>query len=171
MFDEPRLRELAARVTRVRIAQASPVGAALAPEGALLLAWLATRLRWKTTSFGGKLRVTRGDEGAVRAELRADPTAASPPGALLSVEIEASAGDLAIAGAIARERGDTDAATWTLEVEYRGETQRIEQRVRLRASELAPLLERTLHRPPHDGALVDSVEWADRVVEEELACR
>jgi len=51
-----------------------------------------------------------------------------------------------------------------------GETKRIEQRVRLRASELAPLLERTLRRPPHDESLVESVAWADGLLDDEIAC-
>ena len=171
MFDEPRLRDLAARVTRVGISQASAIGAPLAPEGALLLAWLATRLRWKTTAFGGKLRLTRLDDGIVRPHLRAETGMALPLGSLLSVDIEASADGVSLAGAIRREPGESDAATWRLEVRSEGDSRRIEQRVRLRASELAPLLERTLHRPAHDHALVDSVAWADGLFGEEVACR
>jgi glucose-6-phosphate dehydrogenase assembly protein OpcA len=170
MFDEPRLRGLAANVTRVGIVQASDAGTALGSEGALLLGWLATRLSWKSTSLAGKLRLVRRDEGPVRAQLGAECLAQAPRGTLFGVQIEASAGPMAITGAIRREKGEADAAIWRLEVTSGGETQRIEQRVRLRASELAPLLERTLRRPPHDEALVESVVWADGLLGEELAC-
>jgi glucose-6-phosphate dehydrogenase assembly protein OpcA len=170
MFDEPRLHGLASSVTRVGIIQASVAGTTLGSEGALLLGWLATRLSWKATSLAGKLRLARADEGAVRAQLGAESAAQVPRGALLAVEIEASAGPIAISGVVRRESGEGDAATWRLEVTSRGEVQRIEQRVRLRASELTPMLERTLRRPPHDEALVESVGWADRLLGEELVC-
>ena len=170
MFDEPRLHGLAANVTRVGIVQACDAGTALASEGALLLGWLATRLSWKATSLAGKLRLARPDEGAVRVQLGAERAAQAPRGALFAVQIEATAGQLAITGAVRREQGEADAAIWRLEVTCRGETQRIEQRVRLRASELAPLLERTIRRQSHDEALVESVAWADGLLGEELAC-
>jgi hypothetical protein len=51
-----------------------------------------------------------------------------------------------------------------------GATQRIEQHVRLRASGLAGLLERTLHRPTSDPALAEAAAWADELRSEELAC-
>ncbi len=52
----------------------------------------------------------------------------------------------------------------------RGESQRIEQHVRLRSSDTASLLEQTLHRPPHDEALAEAAAWADELRGEELAC-
>ena len=170
MFDEPRLNDLAARVTRVRIVQASAARTALGSEGALLLGWLATRLSWKATSLAGKLRLARPDEGTVLVHLVAEGATELAQGALFAVEIEASAGPLTLVGTIRREHCESDAATWRLEVSCGGETQRIEQRVRLRASELAPLLERTLRRSPHDEALVESVAWADGLLDEEIAC-
>jgi glucose-6-phosphate dehydrogenase assembly protein OpcA len=170
MFDEPRLRELAARVTRVGMVQASAPEAALGSEGSLVLGWLATRLQWKAVSLAGQLRLLRPDGGNVQAQLRAEAAPQSPRGALLALEIEAQAGPLAIRGAITREQGKADAALWRLEVTSGGQTQRIEQRVRLRASEPARLLERTLHRPPHDDALAESVAWADGLLSEELVC-
>jgi hypothetical protein len=48
--------------------------------------------------------------------------------------------------------------------------ERIEQHVRLRATETAGLLERTLHRPTEDAALADSVAWLDGLGGGELAC-
>jgi len=169
MFDEPRLRELAGRITRIKIVQASAAGTTLGAEGALLLGWLATRLSWKATSLAGKLRLTRPDEGSVPVQLVSE-AAAPAHGGLFAVEIEANAGSIALAGQVRREQGESDAATWRLDVTASGETKRIEQRVRLRASELAPLLERTLRRPPHDESLVESVAWADGLLDDEIAC-
>jgi glucose-6-phosphate dehydrogenase assembly protein OpcA len=170
MFDEMRLHELATRVTRVRIVQASAAGDALGSEGALLLGWLATRLAWKATSLAGKLRLARPDEGTVLVQLVSECTAKLSTGTLFAVEIAANAGPIGLLGQVRREHGESDAATWRLEVTTAGETKRIEQRVRLRASEPAPLLERTLRRPPHDEALVESVAWADGLLDEEIAC-
>lgn len=170
MFDEPRLRALARQVTRVGIAQACDTGATLGSEGILMLGWLATRLHWKSVSLAGKLRLLRPDQGQVHARLAAEPTAHAARGALLALTIEAGAGDLSLRGTITRERGDTDAAIWRLETTSRGDTRRIEQRVRLRASEPARLLERTIHRPPYDRTLAESVAWADGLLGEELAC-
>jgi glucose-6-phosphate dehydrogenase assembly protein OpcA len=170
MFDEPRLRELALRVSRVGIVQASSAGAALGSEGGLLLGWLATRLGWKATSLAGKLRLTRPHEGTVRAQLRAEPSPDVPRGTLLAIEIEAAFGGVSLHGVVRRDEETTDAATWKLEVTRGADTTRIEQRVRLRASEPARLLERTLRRPPHDLALAESAAWADELRGEELAC-
>ena len=170
MFDEPRLRGLAAHVTRVKIVQASEAGAGLGSEGALLLGWLATRLDWKSTSLAGRLRLVRPDDAPVQTQLRAEAAPQRLRGALLGVEIEASADTRTLRGTIAREVAEEDAAIWRLEATCEGETQRIEQRVRLRASEPARLLERTLHRPPTDDALCEAVAWADGLIGEEIAC-
>jgi glucose-6-phosphate dehydrogenase assembly protein OpcA len=175
MFDEPRLRPLADRITRVALVQAAAPGAPLGSEGALLLGWLATRLGWKAASLAGKLRLLREDGGHVHAALCAEaaPQAPAPPGTLLSVQLEAAApdGSMQVRGEVAREPGDPDVATWRLAVTPAGgETQRIEQHVRLRAGDAARLLERTLHRPTHDPALADSAVWADELRGEELAC-
>jgi glucose-6-phosphate dehydrogenase assembly protein OpcA len=198
MFDEPRLRPLAARVMRVALVQAGAAGAPLGSEGALLLGWLATRLGWKAGSLAGKLRLVRlqGDGGAapsraadtaeahVQATLRADPTSRLAPGTILEVRLEAAGAEATMRGEIARAPGDAEAVTWRLEVTRAGgEPQRIEQRVQLPsaaatepASQRGPekhaarLLERTLHRPPHDPALSDAATWADELRGEELSC-
>ncbi|HEY4013633.1 MAG TPA: glucose-6-phosphate dehydrogenase assembly protein OpcA [Polyangiaceae bacterium] len=170
MFDEPRLRALAGKVSRLGMVQSSPQGAALASEGGLILGWLATQLGWKAVSLAGKLRLLRADDGSVRALLRAEVNPAAP-GSLLAIEIEATDGPLSIQGSIRRDPNEADAALWRLDVKGPGgDTQRLEQRVRLRAAEPARLLERTLHRPPHDGALTESVEWAEGLHGEELVC-
>lgn len=170
MFDEPRLRDLASRVTRLKIVQASAAGAALGSEGGLLLGWLATRLEWKSTSLAGRLRLVRPDDGPVHTHLRAESAPQRLGRQLLAVEIEASASQLSLRGTITRDQADDDAAIWRLDVLSHGEPQRIEQRVRLRASEPARLLERTLHRPPDDEALAETVAWADGLLGEEVAC-
>jgi glucose-6-phosphate dehydrogenase assembly protein OpcA len=173
MFDEPRVRSLAWGVTRIGLTQASASGAGLGSEGALLLGWLATRLGWKAASLAGKLRLLRPDERAVHAQLCAQPTGGLPPAALLAVEIEASAGQLALHGEVRRDADEPGAeamASWRVSVTCDGHTNRLEQRVRLRDGEPARLLERTLHRPPHDPALVDAVAWADELRGDELSC-
>jgi glucose-6-phosphate dehydrogenase assembly protein OpcA len=174
VFDEPRLRALASGVTRVSLTQASTRGAPMGPEGALMLGWLATCLGWKAASLAGKLRLLRPDGGQVHASLCAATESSHTPGTLLSVEMEASSGDLTLRGDVKRDADEPGAggmATWRLEVTCRGQTQRLEQAVRLRDSEPARLLERTLHRPAHDPALLDAVAWADELRGEELSCR
>jgi glucose-6-phosphate dehydrogenase assembly protein OpcA len=169
MFDEPRLRGLAAHVTAVTVTQASEVGARLGPEGSLLLAWLATRLGWKAASLGGKLRLLRADGVPVKVALRASPGPMQHP-RLQALSLEASDAGLAMTSRVTR---DDDAATWTLEVvpaAGAGDRSRLEHRVRMTASETAGLLERTLRRPVRDDALVDAVAWADQLRGEELAC-
>lgn len=183
-FDEPRLRPLARRVERVVLSQASAAGAPLGPEATLLLGWLSTSLGWRASSLAGKLRLVRADPSAtagpggprdggetyVLPVLRADPAARTARDALVSVRLEASAGDLSMRAEITREPGEPDAATWRLDVTSAGVTNRIEQHVRLRASEPASLLQRTLHRPTSDPALTEAAAWADELRGEELAC-
>ncbi len=152
-FDEPRLRELAGRVTRLQMVQASAPGSTLGSEGGLVLGWLATQLGWKAVSLAGKLRLLRSDEGTVRTQLRAEPTHGRL-GPSSAIEIDAPSPSLSVHGTIRREPGDADAALWRLEVTgANGETQRLDQRMRLRAGEPARLLERTLHRPAQDRRL------------------
>jgi glucose-6-phosphate dehydrogenase assembly protein OpcA len=170
LFDEPRVRHLASSVTRVTLTQASQSGAGLAPEGTMLLGWLATSLGWRAASLAGKLRLLRPDEASVNVQLSTRP-APAPPGSLVALRVEASAGDLSLVGEVEREsEPSTEMATWRLAVSSGGQTSRLEQRVQLRGSDPARLLERTLHRPPHDGALLDAVAWADELRGEELAC-
>jgi hypothetical protein len=171
MFDPPHMRTLAQRVSRLTLVQSSPDGATLGPEGALLLGWLATRLGWKAASLGGKLRLVRPDGGLVQTQLRAKQIGWASRGTLLRVELEAQGEGVTMVGGVARdEEGETDAASWRIEVSSGGETQRLEQHVRMRAGQPAPLLERTLHRPPRDASLVEALLWADELRAEELSC-
>jgi glucose-6-phosphate dehydrogenase assembly protein OpcA len=162
MFDEPHLRPLASRITRVVLAQASTAGAALGAEGLLLLGWLATRLGWKATAQPGKTALFYRGEEKIEVVLRANPSSRAIGGALLAAHIEATADGVTLNGRIVRDAGEEDAASWRLEVTAEGgEPQRLEQRVRLRATDKAALLERTLHRPLRDPALEQSVLWSD----------
>jgi glucose-6-phosphate dehydrogenase assembly protein OpcA len=170
LFDAPRARPLAKRVTRVSLVQEGSESGVIGPEGALLLGWLATRLGWKAASFAGKLRLIRADGAQVHTQLRSRPASSGKRGSLVGVSIEASEGELSLQGDIMRNDPDIDAATWRQQVVSGGETQRLEQHMRLRGSEPGRLLERTLHRIPHDGALVDAVTWADELGNEELTC-
>ena len=58
---------------------------------------------------------------------------------------------------------DADVVKWTLSV---GDAPAIEQSVRFGANKGAKWLERTLHRPARDPALIDSVAFAEEVVED-----
>jgi glucose-6-phosphate dehydrogenase assembly protein OpcA len=171
MFDPPRLRPLAQRVTRVCLVQASPDGGPLGSESALLLGWLASRLGWKAASLAGKLRVVRPDGGQVHTQLRAQAAPWTERGTVLRVELDAAADGISLRGEIVRgEQAESDAATWRVDVTEAGETRRLEQHMRLRGGEPARLLERTLHRPARDEALAEAVSWADEVRGEELIC-
>lgn len=170
MFDDARVRDLATAVTRVRFAQASAAGASLGPEAALLLGWFATRLGWKASSLAGKLRLSRADGAQLRMELRAEPLASAPRGALLMVEVEASRGGTALRGEVARAAGEDGMGTWRVDVETDGASRHVEQRVRTFADEPARTLERTLRRPVRDDALAESVAWADEMGSDELVC-
>jgi hypothetical protein len=173
MFDEPRLRTLAAHVTRVSLVQASEPGARLGADALLLVGWLATRLGWKAAPAGpaGPLTLLREDGGRVDVLTNAGDGSKAPRQALLAVRLEASSGEVTLRGEIAREPGDADAATWRLEVTRPGaDPDRLEHHVRLRVAGTAGLLERTLHRPTHDATLADAVTWADELSGEELAC-
>ncbi|HXX67052.1 MAG TPA: glucose-6-phosphate dehydrogenase assembly protein OpcA [Polyangiaceae bacterium] len=173
MFDPPRLRPLIQHVNRIRIVQAAPDDV-LGPEAALLLGWMATRLGWKTASLAGNLRLVRPDGGYVQIQLRPQLQAGGTGGRgrerLIGIEIAASSGELTMQGEIASDHSaEADAATWRVQVSEGGEAQRLEQHTYLRGVEPAQVLERTLHRPPHDDALADAVLWADELRGEELA--
>jgi glucose-6-phosphate dehydrogenase assembly protein OpcA len=172
MFDDRRVRPLAAGITRVALVQADAPGAPLGPEGVLMLSWLATRLGWKASSLASKLRLLRPDGGHVLVELRADAAPWAPRGELLSVEIVATNEATTMRGEVARgRRDDDDSGVWRLDFTSGGETQRVEHRVRIQATEPARLLEDTLRRPAHDDALAETVAWADELRGEDLVCR
>jgi glucose-6-phosphate dehydrogenase assembly protein OpcA len=173
MFDDARLRSLAHGVGRVRLVQASPPGAALGTEGALMLGWLATRLGWKASSLAGKLRLLRKDGAQIHVQLQAEPAASSPRDSLAALALEASHGATALRGEVVRtsvEPGAEGEGTWRLAVTIAGETQSTEHRVRSFADDPAVLLERTLRRCAHDEALAESVTWADELGGDELVC-
>jgi glucose-6-phosphate dehydrogenase assembly protein OpcA len=178
-FDEARTRDHAREMTRVTVRQASDSGARLGSEGALLLGWLATRLGWRATRMGGALRMKREDGRDVALVLgavaRPDGVA---PGALASVEIETASGGLVMKGSVVRElasgadvegkTADADVVTWTCELTGQPRQSRS---VRLRANKGARVLERTLHRPVHDAALVESVQFAEHFFEDGVVVR
>jgi glucose-6-phosphate dehydrogenase assembly protein OpcA len=178
-FDGPSTRELASKITKVRVTQASEKGARVGPEPALLLGWLATRLDWKTSRLGGKTRFKRADGGTIAVELGsvALPKGVAPQ-TLASVCIEAEENGEKMTGTIERELGsgysssqedatpDADVIVWKL---VSSDVAPLEQRVRLGANKAAKWLERTLHRPKHDPAFDESVAFAEQVVEELVA--
>jgi glucose-6-phosphate dehydrogenase assembly protein OpcA len=184
-FDEPRTRAHAHGITRVTIRQASDPGDKLGSEGALFLGWLATRLGWRAARMGGALRLRREDGRDVSIKLEAVPRPDGvAPEALAAVAIEAEHDGLALHGTIDRELASGDAApgksidadvvTWRLDLRaVAGSGGRdleaaspIEQRVRLRTNKGARVLERTLHRPMADDALVESVAFAEHFFED-----
>jgi glucose-6-phosphate dehydrogenase assembly protein OpcA len=172
MFDDARVRPLAMGVTRVGLVQASAAGAPLGPEGTLLVSWLATRLGWQASSLASKLRLLRADGAHIRVELRGEEAPSAPPGELLSVEITASRGSSVMRGEVTRGRdAEDDAGTWRVELTTAGETQRVEQRVRIRANEPARFLEDTLRRPLYDDALAEAIAWPDELRGDDLVCR
>lgn len=168
-FDEPKLGEHAMRVTKLTIRQHSDAGARLGTEGALLLGWFATRLGWKLDRLGGRLRYKRPDGGVVAIVLGAvaRPPADVAPNALAAVRVEAEANGVTVHGSVGRDPQTADMLVWKLDVDLPSAT---EQRVRLGANKSAGLLERTLHRPTNDLALMESVAFADQLEDEGIFC-
>ncbi len=168
-FDPTEARSHATRIERVRLSQTAGQPTRLGPEPVLFLGWLATRLGWKTTRLGGALRFARPDGAAVSLEI---DTVGRPelvaPNALAAVILEAddpSSGPLA--GSVVRDlEGDPDVVVWTQAT--RGKPS-IEQRIRLGGDRAGRWLEATLHRPPGDPAFVESVAFAEQIVEDGLA--
>jgi glucose-6-phosphate dehydrogenase assembly protein OpcA len=169
LFDEPRLRPLADRVTNLTIVQDGSGGGVLGPQGTLLLGWLATRLGWKAASLAGKLRLVRRDGGTIAVSLRSEGGGASAGAAAVqAVRLDAGDAELSVHGEMKREG---NAASWRMEIRAgSAEPQRIEQRVRLRDQSNAAILDRALHRPTHDPALEEAAAWVDELRGEELAC-
>jgi hypothetical protein len=107
----------------------------------------------------------------------ARPDAVAPL-ALASVSIEADIEgtrlmatidrELASGAGVAGKTSDADVVTWRLELAGQPA---IEQRVRLRANRAARVLERTLHRPMADPALVESVQFAGHFFEDGVVVR
>jgi hypothetical protein len=142
----------------------------------LLLGWLATRLGWKASRLGGALRFKRPDGENVAVEFG---TVSRPegvaPSALGAVAIEAEAGGKKLTGSLERDLAsglagatpDADVVLWKLGV---GDAQPFEQRVRFGPNKGAKWLERTLHRPANDPALVEAALFAEDVVEDGIVC-
>jgi glucose-6-phosphate dehydrogenase assembly protein OpcA len=175
-FDEPRVADLANKITRLSLKQASEKGARLGSEGALLLGWLATRLGWKASRLGGALRFKRPDGENVAVEFGVVPRPEGvAPSALGAVTIEASADGKKLTGTLERDLAsglsdqtpDADVVLWKLAVDGAAA---FEQRVRFGANKGAKWLERTLHRPANDPALVDAALFAEDVVEDGVVC-
>lgn len=175
-FDDPRLSEHAYSIRRIEIKQASETGARLGSELTLLLGWLATRLDWKLAHVGGHLRLARPTGEPVQLVLSAVPRpAAVAPSALAGVAIEAEKDGVVLRATVDRELAsgleagapDADVLAWRLSAG--GVPSATEQRVRLGANKGARLLERTLHRPAHDIALMESAKFAEDIDEEGLA--
>jgi len=175
-FDPPERQHLAQRITRVALQQAADAGARLGPEPALLLGWLATRLDWKASHLGGKLRFRRPDGQSVTVDLGAVPRPAGvAPQTLACVTLEAADGDTTMVASIERvlasgegshQEGatrDSDVMVWR---QACAGSAPLEQHVRLGANKAAKWLERTLHRARHDQAFDESVAFAEQIAED-----
>lgn len=175
-FDASEHRDLASRITKVSMKQASEPGTRVGPEAALMLGWIGTRLGWKLARLGGAVRLKRADGENVTVELGSvRRPAGAAPNVLAALCIEAADGGRRLSGTIERELAtgpshssaqtvDADVLVWRLEVG--GQT--IEHRVRLGSNKAAKWLERTLHRPAHDVAFDESVAFAETLVEDGL---
>lgn len=168
-FDEPKLGAHAMRIAKLTIRQHSDPGARLGTEGALLLGWFATRLGWKLDRLGGRLRYRRPDGGVVAVLLGCLPLPKTDvaPSALASVHVEAEVNGVTVHGSVDRDLQTPDMLVWKLDVDMPSAT---EQRVRLGANKGALLLERALHRPTSDPALMESVAFAEQIDDEGIFC-
>jgi hypothetical protein len=169
-FDDPKMLPLAWRVDSLRLVQMSDPSARLGPEGGLLLGWIGTRLGWRIEPLGGALRFRRADGKPVNVELAAMPRQQGvAPLAIGSVTFRATDGDVSALGSVARDfDGDVaDVLRYKLEVNLPCGG---EQAVRLGANKGARVLERTLHRPPHDEALTAAVAFAEKLDDDGATC-
>jgi glucose-6-phosphate dehydrogenase assembly protein OpcA len=180
-FDDEENRELATKITKIKLKQADDPGAVIGSETALMLGWIGTRLGWKTSRLAGVLRFRRPDGGMIAVEIGCVPRPQGvAPHTLASLIVEA--GDdgksPALKGSIERvlasglaapgEPGttvDADVLVWKL---TKAGGPEIDQTVRLGPNKAAKWLERTLHRPPNDVAFVESVAFAEHIVEDGL---
>lgn len=177
-FDAPDTLPLANKVTKITLVQASEAGARLGAEPALLLGWLGTRLGWKTSRIGGKLRMKREDGGTVVIDLGRVPLPKGvAPSTLAAATIECGEGGASLVGSVERDLAsgkdsnqndatpDADVMVWK---SLRPGVAPMQQHVRLGANKAAKWLERTLHRPKSDPAFNESVAFAEQIVEEGL---
>jgi glucose-6-phosphate dehydrogenase assembly protein OpcA len=179
-FDDGDGKDLAYKITRIRLDQADETSAPIGSEAALLLGWIGTRLGWKTSRLAGTLRLRRPDGGTVSLEIgRVARPKGVAPHTLASLAVEAGDDPArpALRGTIERSLGsglaehgattDADVLVWKLVRRNGSETPiEIEQSVRLGPNKAAKWLERTLHRPPCDTAFVESVAFAEHIVED-----
>lgn len=174
-FDDPQLTGHADAIRRIELRQASEHGSRLGSEVTLLLGWLATRLGWKMARLGGHLRLARGDGSPVQLVLTSVPRPASvAPAALAGIAIEAERDGIVLRGTVDRELAsgidpaapEADVLVWRMSAD--GVPSATEQRVRLSANKGGRLLERTLHRPARDAALMESAKFAEDIDEEGL---
>ncbi len=169
-FDDPGMTPLAFRVESLRVVQMSDKGARLGTEGALLLGWLATQLGWRMEPIGGALRFRRADGKTVRVELAAMPRDERvAPLAIASLSLHAGDGDVRANGTVARDfHGDVaDVLRYKLEANLPCAG---EQTVRLGPNRAARVLERVLHRPAHDEAFAQAVEFAEKLDDDGAVC-
>jgi hypothetical protein len=122
------------------------------------------------------LRFQRADGRNVTVEFGSIPRPEGvAPATLAQIFIDAEVDGVALHGSMERNLGsglegstvDNDVVKWTLQV---GHAPAIEQQVRLGTNKGAKWLERTLHRPAKDPALVEAVAFAEEVVEDGLFC-
>jgi glucose-6-phosphate dehydrogenase assembly protein OpcA len=165
-FDVPELTRHVEAISKLTLTQASPKGERIAPPAALLLTWMATRLGWRATRAGGRLRFERADKNVVVVELK---SATGTPSTLCGVAIEATAGGVPMRGSITREStGDgNEVLVWRLDTPVPSPT---EQRLRVHKTDDGVVLERTLHRPARDLALVAAVALAEELSDDAIVC-
>jgi glucose-6-phosphate dehydrogenase assembly protein OpcA len=165
-FDVPGLAKHAAAISKLTLTQASPKGSRIAPPAALLLTWMATRLGWRATRAGGRLRFERADKGVVVVELK---STTGTPSTLCGVAIEATVDGVSMRGSITREStGDgNEVLVWRLDTPVPSPT---EQRLRVHKNDDGVVLERTLHRPARDQALVAAVGLAEELADDAIVC-
>lgn len=175
-FDDPKMQPFANHVTKLSIRQASEKGARLGSEGSLLLGWLGTRLGWKASRLGGALRFRRPDGANIGVEFAVTPRPEGvAPSALCSVTLVAELDGQTLVGSLERDLAsgladatkDADVVLWKLTV---GDGPTTMQRVRFGPNKVAKWLERTLHRPAGDVALMESAQFAEDAVEDGILC-
>lgn len=175
-FDDPSVRDLASKLTAVRLTQADDPGARIGPEAALMLGWIGTRLGWKVSRLAGALRFKRADGTSVNVTLARVPRPSGvAPHTLASLTIEAGddAKSPSLRGSIERELASGDATQETIDSDVlvwkrSHDGTEIEQRVRLGTNKAARWLERTLHRAPNDVGFNESIAFAEHLVEDGL---
>jgi glucose-6-phosphate dehydrogenase assembly protein OpcA len=170
LFDDPRLVEHAGHIRKIELRQACESGTRLGSETTLLLGWLGTRLDWKMSRIGGRLRIAGANGNPIQLHFAASERPAGiAPSALTGIAIEAEHDGVPLRGCVERDlASEADVLVWRLAA---GDVPSAnEHRVRLGANRGGRLLERTLHRAPYDAALMESAKFAEDVSEEGIVC-